>query len=489
MNSPRLSVIIPLYDKRVSEESCLESWCNRQTFPRDQYEVIVTSNGADPKGENRVRAALGPHDRLVSEPGANMAKLYHLGACSARSPVLLFTELHCIAKKNCLQELMKFLETHDCVGACLHTEGGCPNTFAAVECELFEEFFETWSQPQDWRKVLFRGVAIERDVYFAAGGFDERYNRFTDWILAARLDEQGYKLGYAQASSLVHYYSTSYRQFFTPVKEHVLDEYEYRTTHSPNFCHRYFGTHPDWSGRDMFRADLARDAVRVLLKGLISREALPRRKWSASAMADLLRFMRLGLLGIHPDLAMRKLRMWLAGIECWRWRNDQQRLRVAYQNAYRRIEDYYRLRFIHKYLKNRPIQIAEQTEHSIGNMSDDQFFGFHQQEVWRNQPFRWTGSIGLTLLNVPPASYELRIDTNALRGCPMEYVSGLYFNGQKLPKALIGVDAGSIIAQVDKDRFVAGTQQLAVTCLPMKTESDARPLGVPVFRMSFKKAV
>lgn len=142
--SPLLSVVIPLYDKRVEEEACLESWCLLQTLDRDSFEVIVTSNGEGPKAEERVRQYLKSPDRLVARPGSNMAGLYHAGAEASAAPLIFFTELHCIAEPECLKELLCYLEGKEMAGACVSTYGDYSNVFSSVEAELFDAMFEEW---------------------------------------------------------------------------------------------------------------------------------------------------------------------------------------------------------------------------------------------------------------------------------------------------------------------------------------------------------
>jgi hypothetical protein len=89
----------------------------------------------------------------------------------SRADRLLFTELHCVARPGCLKAIDAYFATHEMQGACLHSEPGCLTPFAQAESIKFEQYFEEWSKPGDWRKVLVRGFAVKKSAYFEVGGF------------------------------------------------------------------------------------------------------------------------------------------------------------------------------------------------------------------------------------------------------------------------------------------------------------------------------
>jgi len=111
-NSPAdydVSVVIPLYDKRIDEKECFDSWCHEQSLDREQYEVIVVSNGESPDADLRIKGLIGKHDRFISMPGGNMSDLYNLGARSAKGNLPLLTELHCIARPDFLEKVLEYM--------------------------------------------------------------------------------------------------------------------------------------------------------------------------------------------------------------------------------------------------------------------------------------------------------------------------------------------------------------------------------------------
>lgn len=487
-----LSVVIPLYDKRVSEEACLESWCRNQTLPRERYEVIVTSNGADPDADRRVEKFLTGPDRLVSSPGVNMAALYDLGCREARAPIIFVTELHCIAEDDCLEQVHSYLaENEDLAGACVKTYGGCPNTFAKVEETLFDGYFKGWSSPESWMKVLLRGFAIRKNVYLDAGGFDPRYNRFADTLLGAKLHKAGYRLGYAEKARLEHFYSTSYRQFYTPVAETTADNCRYRLVNPEDFADEYFGTHPDWSERQSSNPRNIRKALRHYLGSLFRSLRHPGNspEWTEEANAELLRMAQASLFGQLPRRISGQFRVWHEALRCWLHRNDLEELIQVYPCAYNRIETLERLRYIARFVHPTQIQVAMRKSYSAADLSDDQLVGFGRLETWNEEGFRWSSAAGIIFLSLPRNRYRLRVPTNALRGHPRAYILDVYFNDRRLKVDFIDQ---ALVCEVPPESFEEGeTQTLTFTSIPVKQSemdpSDDRCLGVPVFGVYFQE--
>ena len=134
-----------------------------------------------------IRALLGPGDRLVSGATRNGAALADQGARLARGRILFFTEGHCELGPDTVGELIAFFDQGEYDAACVSATGRSASTFARMEQRVFDEHFQAWREPGDWRKVLFRGFAVLRRVYQDAGGFESRYGLFADRALAATL--------------------------------------------------------------------------------------------------------------------------------------------------------------------------------------------------------------------------------------------------------------------------------------------------------------
>ena len=80
-----VSVVIPLPDHRGQALRSIRSWAKEQSFPRDRYEVIVTTDGSGPELDAQVAALLSPWDRVIVDPASDEIQLYDLGARAARA--------------------------------------------------------------------------------------------------------------------------------------------------------------------------------------------------------------------------------------------------------------------------------------------------------------------------------------------------------------------------------------------------------------------
>src|SRR5262249_36986240 len=99
--TPTFSVIVPLVEHRGPAAECLAALLRRQPWPRDDYQVLAVSDGAEPAVERAVLPLLGREDRLLREDGANRSRLYDVGARAAEGRFVFFTESHCLPEPSC----------------------------------------------------------------------------------------------------------------------------------------------------------------------------------------------------------------------------------------------------------------------------------------------------------------------------------------------------------------------------------------------------
>jgi hypothetical protein len=146
------------------------AWLTRQSLPRDAFELVLGSNGADPAVERDVADLLRPCDRVLIEHGANRSRLYDLGARAARGGFLFLTESHCHPEPDCLAELDRFLRTTGHVGACCRSVGHARRFHDHLDLLMFEEGFHVFTRAGDWRKVSVHGFTLRRPISLEVGG-------------------------------------------------------------------------------------------------------------------------------------------------------------------------------------------------------------------------------------------------------------------------------------------------------------------------------
>jgi hypothetical protein len=246
-DGPAVTIVLPLFDHRGLALQSVESWVLHQRAAPESFELIVILDDSVRAFEADLRARLRPWDQIVFASGNEMRQ-YHEAAVAARGRILFFTEPHCLAEPEAVGQVIHYFDTHDAAGMCGRTVPVMPNAVGRAESWMYDEGSRSWSQPDDWRKVILRAFGVRRDLYFDAGGFDHRYHRFAEWLLAARLHAKGHRLDYAPGVGVLHQYATSFGLLDAFNKEFTDGECLFRAEHtSPEFCERYFGSPPEWN--------------------------------------------------------------------------------------------------------------------------------------------------------------------------------------------------------------------------------------------------
>src|SRR5262249_35032699 len=158
------------------------------------------------------------------------------------------------------------------------------------------------------------GTALSREAYDDAGGFDDRYDRFAESLLAVRLRNHGRRLGLAGGSVVRHHYRTTLGQKLHELEGLVHGESRYCDDHRD---------HPElasslWLENGLLSAR-APAAVCRQIAGAVGRVLLGARDrslWRALAR-PLWHFSVLGLLGPGSLAAVAACLMHLAALRCY----------------------------------------------------------------------------------------------------------------------------------------------------------------------------
>ncbi|MGE3806733.1 MAG: glycosyltransferase family 2 protein [Gemmataceae bacterium] len=486
----RLSIVFPLFELRWDTVKCLSSFCTGQTLPRELYEVIVVSDGADEERDQHLRAVLGPGDRFVVHPGANRAQMCNIGVANARTELIFSTESHCLAHPRCLEEIMKYLARHEVDAASVASYDGCVNSFARVEARRFNELKEVWDRPDDWRKIMIRGFAIPRKLWQEMGGLDERFPKFCEWLLAARMHERGQRIGVADRARVTHFYNESFQDLFEFSKKYATEECACRLELPEDFCRRYFGARAYWNDRESFRGEFARQIAVAALRTLGHCQLQPRGAQKCWAITrELVAYLSKALWGARFKAWQARLGIGAARIRCWLWRNNETRLLPAYIDACKHIERCHHLQFIQQ-LCSRPYQdLAASLEYPADLILERQLIGFHDLEHWRERAFRWTSPVAAILLELPRGDYDLRLDTGEILADPVRNVLGLFFNGARIRPGQISMNGTELVSRIETRSFRdRGPQVLTIISGAQNAPDDPRTLGIPIFGIRFTPA-
>ncbi len=247
----KVSIIIPIFNKREYTQKCLESifLCGFGSEHGDDFEVIVVDNGSTDdsfeylSGLNdkvTVKGKVTAKDRVVvirNEKNLGFAKACNQGAGAAKGEYLMFLNNDTIVTKGWLDILVKELD-QDSHGAIRKIGVGAgTDTSTVIDAVgpkllypdntiqhagvVFDE--KKWphhiykKEPKDApyvnKKRQFQCITaacllIRAEVFRSVGGFDEAYvNGLEDLDLCLKIRELGFGILYVPESIVYHYES------------------------------------------------------------------------------------------------------------------------------------------------------------------------------------------------------------------------------------------------------------------------------------------
>jgi glycosyltransferase involved in cell wall biosynthesis len=209
--SPRVSVIVPVYNDPARLRACLAA-LNDQSYPPDRFEVVVVDNGSSPP----VRTWLTDSERIrgfsESLPGSYAAR--NRGISNARGEIVAFCDADCLPHPDWIE--MGVARLTDDTGA--HLVGGKIEIFPRdrlrpTAVELYE--MVTYLRQREY--VERRGFAATanlfafRSVFEEVGRFDEIAKSSGDVEWCQRAVARGFRLVYADRARVRHPAQSSLR--------------------------------------------------------------------------------------------------------------------------------------------------------------------------------------------------------------------------------------------------------------------------------------
>lgn len=196
----KTSVIIPHYQDPIALDLCLAS-LERQTYPRDHFEVVVADNDS-PMGSEAVRAVIAGRARLVvcHERGAGPAR--NAGVAASDGEILAFTDCDCVPEAVWLAKGVAALAAYDLIGGRMTVL--VDNEDAPTPAEAFETIFAFDNETYVTRKgfTVTANLFCPRRVFEAVGPFQAQVSEDVDW--SHRAVAAGYRLGYAPDAVVGH---------------------------------------------------------------------------------------------------------------------------------------------------------------------------------------------------------------------------------------------------------------------------------------------
>ncbi len=488
---PVVSVIVPMEDHRGLGLQAVASWTAQQRCVPEAFELIVLTDVTTAGLEDSIRALLRPQDRLVRYDGNNEMDQYHHGAGIACGEILLFTEPHCIAEPEAVGELIEHFRTRAIDAACGRSEPICDNAIAVAEKEMFEEGFVEWSRPGAWQKVILRAFAIRRRLYFEVGGYQHRYNRFSEWLLAATLHQRGHVLAYLPAVGVAHLYGGDYPLFDRFIQEFTDGECKLRVdSNDSEFCHQYFGTPPEWTEARSLNPRLVHVGLRNLL-GLLVRPQRTSASLSgyAATWLQLLRALPLAMLGSRLLVWRWRSRIWYAKLRFLLAVWSASRRARAFQDYYSGTTSLCRVRYALASGAGERSEPAAGAGGSMASIANDRLFGFHPPERHDGAWFRWSNGLAGVRLMLLPGRQRVELSLLAVRAVnPSRHVA-FFLDGRLLTDIAADPSGCQVSIGIEVEDPAGADSWLMMHVRPWRIPRriDPRELGLPVRAVTVRR--
>jgi len=185
---PGISVIIPVYNGGQGFRRCLASVAQASPAPQ---EVIVVADG-DTDGSGEVAEEFGMRVLRTAARGGP-ARARNLGAGASRGAVLFFVDADVVIPSDAFLRISGAFKEEPSVAAVFGSYDDLPaeTNFLSQYKNLFHHYTHQTAREE---ASTFWGAsgAIRREIFFAVGGFDERY-----WVPSIEDIELGYRLTHA----------------------------------------------------------------------------------------------------------------------------------------------------------------------------------------------------------------------------------------------------------------------------------------------------
>lgn len=194
---PRISVLIPVYRDWAGLDLCLATLA-AQTWPADDFEVLVISNDAEPPPP-----LARPGVRLLHEPRGHSYAARNAGLAVAQGEVLVFTDADCCPEPGWLAAGWAALQSN----ADASLVGGNVRiavTQRNVATDYDESFAFKQSESVRNGSSVTANLFVKRAVFNSVGPFNATLQSGGDFELCRRAKLAGFKIIYAEDAVVWH---------------------------------------------------------------------------------------------------------------------------------------------------------------------------------------------------------------------------------------------------------------------------------------------
>ncbi|NNJ11106.1 glycosyltransferase [Chloroflexales bacterium ZM16-3] len=212
----RVSIVIPTYNRLTRLKQVIAA-VERQTYPLEDIEVIVVSDGST-DGTNEYLATIQTslNLRFVPQENAGPAAARNNGFRNAGSEYVLFIDDDVVPSPQLVAEHMRQHVARPnlvVLGPMLNPPDFTHEPWVAWEQAMLGKQYTAMSHG-NWtataRQFYTGNTSLPRQVLISSGGFDERFRRAEDIELAYRIEKLGVEFCFTMDAVGYHYAERSF---------------------------------------------------------------------------------------------------------------------------------------------------------------------------------------------------------------------------------------------------------------------------------------
>jgi cellulose synthase/poly-beta-1,6-N-acetylglucosamine synthase-like glycosyltransferase len=185
MSSIKISVVIPAYNEEKLIGRCVDAVKN-QTFPKDQYEILVINNNSNDKTEEIAKAHGATVITYTEKQGFSVTKQF--GSHQAKGEIIAYTDADTMPDKYWLETIDRLMQNkkYVCVGGTILSTG-------SIWVNLQFIFFDWIAIINQWFGISLiwsPNMAVRKDAFTQVGGWDTSVKTSDDWVFILRLQKK-----------------------------------------------------------------------------------------------------------------------------------------------------------------------------------------------------------------------------------------------------------------------------------------------------------
>jgi glycosyltransferase AglI len=205
--TPRLSVIVPVYNDPSGIRTTLES-VTAQTYPAENYEVVAVDNGSTDGTREVIRAFAGLYENVhlvVEDDVQGSYAARNEGIEFASGEVIAFIDADMTVDEDWVASVLASHEEHgwEYMGCAIETYVEGERTLGALYDHLLGGFpVERYMKEKGF--TVTACLVVTREVFDEVGRFDERYTSQGDGEFGKRVREAGFVQHFEPEITMYH---------------------------------------------------------------------------------------------------------------------------------------------------------------------------------------------------------------------------------------------------------------------------------------------